>query len=145
MQNFVFQDNIYQLVRSIDVVYEGLQLDLADELFFNKIINDITFFDFAIQKLVTQIEHQSHLPDYLTTMHCLFSCITRYTNLLNFYMQKVNISNKKNNEIIQKLKTIHKRNSDVQNQIATHIQETNTSSDSYQIVSQNELSELLDF
>lgn len=44
MQNFVFQDNIYHLARSIDVLYEGLQLNLDECLYAEKVVYDVRFF-----------------------------------------------------------------------------------------------------
>lgn len=43
MQNFVFQDNIYHLARSIDVLYEGLQLNLDECLYAEKVVYDVRF------------------------------------------------------------------------------------------------------
>lgn len=50
LKNIVFQDNLYQLCRSIDVVYEGLLLDLCPDYFFDKTVDDMLFFDASIQE-----------------------------------------------------------------------------------------------
>ena len=44
LQNIVFQDNIFQLVRTIDTLREGLLLDLSPDYFFEKTVDDMLFF-----------------------------------------------------------------------------------------------------
>src|SRR5690554_699426 len=83
LKNIVFQDNLYQLCRSIDVVYEGLLLDLCPDYFFDKTVDDMLFFDASIQKMYRQIQDNSQVSEYVTILHSLFSCQERFLRLLD--------------------------------------------------------------
>ena len=44
LYNIAFQDNIYFLLRQIDTLCDCLKLDIDDELFGDKLSDDIVFF-----------------------------------------------------------------------------------------------------
>ncbi|MCL6336673.1 hypothetical protein EXT65_23160, partial [Pectobacterium carotovorum subsp. carotovorum] len=67
LHKIVFQDNLFQITRMLDVIKDGLNLDLSESIFADKMMRDILFFDAALQNLFNQIEPQSHLPDYIDT------------------------------------------------------------------------------
>ncbi len=144
LQKIVFQDNIFQITRALDVIIDGMKLDLSEEIFAKKTMNDILFFDFAIQNIFNKLEPQSHLPDYLSTMQCLYFCILKYINVLQVMM-----SDKQNDPIVinnmQKIMGIFEKYKELVSKLDIDIQESEISQDSINIVSQNELSELLNF
>ncbi|ADD72216.1 hypothetical protein TPSea814_000064 [Treponema pallidum subsp. pallidum str. Sea 81-4] len=143
VQNFVFQDNIYHLARSIDVLYEGLQLNLDECLYAEKVVYDVRFFDHALQKLCAHIDRQSHFPDYLPILHCLFSCGARFLNLLNFLIHRASPVTAQV-EFTRMLPFIEKRHSALHENLARSIQEVDTSADASHVVSQDEIDELLE-
>lgn len=145
LQNIVFQDNIYQLSRSIDVLYEGLLLDLSKDFFLDKIVDDILFFDSVIQKLYRQLTVNDQISDYEAIIHNLYTCENKYIQLLNILITG-NTSMKEVFEVlITKLTSIHNQHLSLRNEITQNIQKLDKNTDSRDIVSQNELSELLNF
>ncbi len=144
LQKIVFQDNIFQITRALDVIIDGMKLDLSEEIFAKKTMNDILFFDFAIQNIFNKLEPQTHLPDYLNTMQCLYFCIVKYTTTLQIMMnEKQNDPIMMNN--MEKLMGIFEKYKELIGKIDLDIQESDVSQDSINMVSQNELSELLNF
>ncbi len=144
LQKIVFQDNIFQITRALDLIRDGMKLDLSEEIFAKKTMNDILFFDFAIQNIFNKIEPQTHLPDYLNTMQCLYFCIMKYINTLQVMMaEKQNDPIMINNK--QKMMGIFEKYKNLVSKIDIDIKESDLSQDSMNMVSQNELSELLNF
>ena len=86
LQNIVFQDNIYQLARTADLLKEGLLLDLAGDYFYDKFVDDILFLDVSIQKLSAQILSNSRISSYIAILHSLRSCQERYIDLLTLVL-----------------------------------------------------------
>ncbi|UTC67607.1 MULTISPECIES: hypothetical protein [unclassified Treponema] len=145
LHKIVFQDNLFQITRMLDVIKEGLSLDLSDSIFAEKTIRDILFFDAALQKLFSQIEPQSHLPDYIDTMSCLYFCIKKYMTILKIILtEKIGSESAFTTEKIR-LEGIYKKHQDFLGKINIDISDTNFQNETYNIVSQNELSELLNF
>ncbi len=144
LQKIVFQDNIFQITRALDVIIDGMKLDLSEEIFAKKTMNDILFFDFAIQNIFNKLEPQSHLPDYLSTMQCLYFCIVKYVKALQIMMEE-----KQNDPIVmnnmEKMMGIFGKYKELIAKIDIDIQESDVNQDSINMVSQNELSELLNF
>ena len=145
LQKIVFQDNIYQLSRSIDIVYEGLMLDLSDEYFFDKTVDDLLFFDAAIHKLLKQLESNTQISGYVNILHSIYSCQHRYILLLDIVLSGKAAMQNKFVSIISKLQGIRTIHSVLQNELVRTVQKCDKSNDSRDIVSSNELSELLNF
>lgn len=145
LQNIVFQDNLYHLSRSIDTAYEGLLLELAPEFFLDKTIDDILFFDVAIQKLYRQIQSAPHLSGYVEILHALYSCQERYIKLLDSLLQGKASMKDKFTQLLPKLQGIRNAHSGVRGELSNAIQKSDKTNDSRDIVSRNELSELLNF
>ena len=82
LYNISFQDNIYILLRQIDTTNNGLKLDLDSNLFGQKVILDLVFFDKTIKRLFTEISKQTSLPNFLDILQCMHFCIAKYLELL---------------------------------------------------------------
>ena len=145
LQNIVFQDNLYHLSRSIDTAYEGLMLELAPEFFFDKMVDDLLFFDVAIQRLYKQIQTAPQLTGYVEILHSLYSCQDRYIKLLDSLLQGKASMKEKFTQLLPKLQGIRNAHAGVRNELASAIQKSDKTNDSRDIVSRNELSELLNF
>ncbi len=145
LQNIVFQDNLYQLTRSIEGVHEGLMLNLHPEYFHKKIMADILFFDTCITRIQSDIQQNSKLSGYIYLMKAIYSCQEKFIGLLDFILQKnTPIADVFNNDM-EKLKPIRSRHVSLKNESSEKITKAERSSDSRDIVSVSELSELLNF
>lgn len=145
LKNIVFQDNLYQLCRSIDVVYEGLLLDLCSDYFFDKTVDDMLFFDASIQKIYRQIQDNNQVSDYVSILHSLYSCQERFIRLLDTILTGKTSMSEHFSGFLSKLQTIRNMQSLIRTEISGSIQKMDSSLDSRDIVSTNELSELLNF
>ena len=70
LYNIAFQDNIYFLLRQIDTLCDCLKLDIDDELFGDKLSDDIVFFYKAIDSLFERIYPQSSLQNFIDGSIC---------------------------------------------------------------------------
>ena len=77
LYNIAFQDNIYVLLRQIDILCDGLKLDIDERLFSAKVLNDLIFFDRAITRLFEQIYPQQALQNFIEVLQGLHFCISR--------------------------------------------------------------------
>lgn len=145
LQKIVFQDNIFQLSRSIDTVYEGMLLDLSADYFFDKTVDDILFFDASIQKLFRQMQTNQQLSDYVAILHSLYSCQSRFMQLISLILQGKTSMRDSFAPLLAKLQGIRNVQANLQHELAKSIQKSDKTGDSRDIVSQNELSELLNF
>ncbi|AIW88608.1 MULTISPECIES: hypothetical protein [unclassified Treponema] len=143
LKNTAFHDNLYQLAKIVSITTEGLSLELSENMFLDKMLADISFVSDTLQTLFGEVQNLSHLPEYLPIMQSLYSCETDYLLLLKAFAAKT----------IEKqitlpvsgtdLSAYYKLHSDVKDRIEKRIQESDKNLDAYQIVSQNELSQLL--
>jgi len=143
LKNTAFHDNLYQLAKIINITTEGLTLELSENMFLDKTISDISFISNTLQFLFTEVQNLSHLPEYLPIMQSLYSCETDYLMLLKAFAAKT----------IEKqitlpvsgtdLSAYYKLHTDTKDRIEKRIQESDKNLDAYQIVSQNELTQLL--
>ncbi len=145
LQKIVFQDNIYQLSRSIDTVYEGLMLDLSGEYFFDKTVDDLLFFDVSIQKIYRQIQANEQLSLYISLLQALNSCQNRYIRLVESVIQGKTAMKEEFVPLVGKLTGIAALHGKLRSEMIMKIQKNDKNDDSRDIVSQNELSELLNF
>ncbi len=145
LQNIVFQDNIYQLSRSIDLVHEGLMLELSSDYFLDKTIDDILFLDMSLQKIHGHIQSNSRLSDFVPILHGLYSCEERYLKLLDSILKGKTAMESGFAPLMTKFQGIRNAHAGLKNNLSSIIQKSDKSVDSRDIVSQNELSELLNF
>lgn len=145
LQKIVFQDNLYQLARSIDILYEGLLLELSEDYFSNKIVDDILFFDDTIQKLFAQAESNPQISGYITILQSLHACQKRYMLLLDSILQGRSCMKEAFIPLYSKIQTIRNHHGALSAEILQSIRKSDKNSDSRDIVSRNELSELLHF
>lgn len=145
LHNIIFRDNIFYLTRSIENAHNGLRLDLDTDIFTGKIVNDVVFFDFGIQKIFEQIFPQSTLPDYIEVLQCLYFCDIKYIDLLTYILNSEFCISKSIIQYRAKFEDIRKEHYEILEQLRIKIDEIDVSADSYNIVSKNELSELLNF
>jgi len=145
LQNIVFQDNIYQLSRSIDIAYEGLMLELSEDYFLDKTIDDLLFFDMSLQKIHGHIQSNTRLSDFVPILHGLYSCEERYLKLLDAILKGKTAMQTGFAPIMSKLQGIRNAHASLKGNLVSIIQKSDKSVDSRDIVSQNELSELLNF
>jgi hypothetical protein len=145
LQKIVFQDNIFQLSRSIDTVNEGLLLDLSYDFFFDKTVDDILFFDSAIQKIFRQIQANDQISGYLLVLKSLFSCQKRYIHLVETILNGKTAMTEEFVPLLSKLKGIQTAHFAANSELAEKIRLNDRNTDFHDIVSHNELSELLRF
>ena len=143
LKNTAFHDNLYQLAKIISITTEGLALELSEDMFFEKMIADMSFISSTLQSLFTEVQNLSHLPEYLPIMQSLYSCETDYLLLLKTFAAKT-IEKRMNLSLsTSDISAYYKLHSDTKERIEKRIQESDKNLDVYQIVSQNELSQPL--
>ena len=143
LKNTAFHDNLYQLAKIITITSEGLSLELSENMFLDKMISDISFISDTLQTLFIEVQNLSHLPEYLSIMQCLYSCETDYLLLLKAFAAKTIEKQITLSISGSDLGAYYKLHTDIKDRIEKRIQESNKNLDTYQIVSQNELSQLL--
>ncbi|MGI5090210.1 hypothetical protein ABK01_07120 [Treponema sp. OMZ 305] len=143
LKNTAFHDNLYQLAKIINITTEGLSLELSENMFLEKTIADISFISDTLQSLFTEVQNLSHLPEYLPIMQSLYSCETDYLLLLKAFAAKTIEKQITLSVSGTDLGAYYKLHTDIKDRIEKRIQESDKNLDAYQIVSQNELSQLL--
>lgn len=143
LYNVVFQDNIYILLRQIDTINNGLKLDLDATLFGEKIVFDIMFFDKGIKKLFREIVGQSSLPTFIDILQSLHFSISKYLELLTKVCEKDSII--RSYVVSKKLNipSILKEHKELVKNIEELIAKNDIKESEQQMVSKNELLELL--
>lgn len=141
LYNIAFQDNIYFLLRQIDTLCDCLKLDIDDELFGDKLSDDIVFFYKAIDSLFERIYPQSSLQNFIDVLQSLHFCISRYLDLISFVLHKqshceISLDIKEITGIVTKHKEMLKK-------IEQVIEARNPAELENELVSQNELAFLL--
>ena len=143
LKNTAFHDNLYQLAKIISITTEGLALELSENMFLDKMVADISFISDTLQALFDEVQNLSHLPEYLPIMQSLYSCEMDYLLLLKTFAAKI-IEKQVNVSVSgSDLNTYYTLHNDIKDRIEKRIQESDKNLDAYQIVSQNELSQLL--
>jgi hypothetical protein len=145
LHNIIFQDNIYQLARSIDNLYEGLLLDLSDDIFLDKAIDDLLFFDVALQKTLKLVRDNSRISDYTEIMHSLHSCEDRFIRLLDSILQGKGSMSGAFAQFLAKIQGIRNAHAALRADIGAGIRKGDAGADARDVVSRSELSELLNF
>ena len=143
LKNTAFHDNLYQLAKIISITSEGLALELSENMFLEKMVSDISFISNTLQSLFTEVQNLSHLPEYLPIMQSLSSCETDYLLLLKAFAAKTIGKQVSVSVSGSDLGAYYKLHTDTKDRIEKRIQESDKNLDVYQIVSQNELSQLL--
>lgn len=145
LHNIVFQDNIYQLARTIDLLKEGLMLDITEDYFFDKTVDDLLFIDATLQKIMEQLEANPKITGYVQIVHSLHSCQERYIQLLDFILKNKCAMQENFTPLLAKLQSIRNTQSNQAQETKNSIQKSDKNRDSRDMVSQNELSQLLNF
>lgn len=145
LHNIVFQDNIYQLARTIDLLKEGLMLDISEDYFFDKTVDDLLFIDATLQKIMEQLEANPKITGYVQIVHSLHSCQERYIQLLDFILKNKCAMQENFTPLLAKLQSIRNTQSNQAQETKNSIQKSDKNRDSRDMVSQNELSQLLNF
>ena len=142
LYNIAFQDNIYILLRQIDTINNGLKLDLESSLFGEKIAIDIAFFDKSIKALFAEILKATRLPNFVEVLHCMHFCITRYVDLINSVAKNKSF-NKYLNRMEKPFSVILKEHNTFLKTIKDQILKNEEKLQEQEMVSTNELTELL--
>ncbi|HKL85008.1 MAG TPA: hypothetical protein VJ861_01590 [Treponemataceae bacterium] len=145
LHNIVFQDNIYQLARTIDLIKEGLMLDITKDYFFDKTVDDLLFIDATLIKIMEQLESNPKITGYVQIVHSLHSCQERYIQLLDFILKNKCAMQENFTPLLAKLQSIRNTQSNQAQETKNSIQKSDKNRDSRDMVSQNELSQLLNF
>lgn len=143
LKNTVFDDTMYQLNKIIRITTEGLSLELSMDIFFEKTVNDISFIATSLQCLFIKLKNFSHLPEYIQMMQNLYSCESDYLLLLETFAAKTIEKQPAALVCTQDISVYYKQHSTIRDQIGTLIKESDDNPDAYQVVSKNELSQLL--
>ncbi|MEL3908674.1 MAG: hypothetical protein P1P64_06645 [Treponemataceae bacterium] len=142
LHNIVFTDNIFILSRTLGLISQSLHLVFAEEVFSKKFELDILFCGETIKKIFEKLNSQEHLHDYLDTMKCLYSCSSRFVQILaNLESENRGIF-ESDPEKISKLRIEHE---EIRLNISKKVRNTNVDAEIINIVSDMELTELLDF
>jgi len=141
LYNIVFQDNIYILLRQIDTINNGLRLELDARLFEEKMFLDLAFFDKAIKQLFSEISKQTSLPNFIDVLQCLHFCISKYVELLTCISSRSFASKWKDSHL--EVQNIKKEHQHLLETIEAHIRENDMQASEQEMVSKNELAELL--
>lgn len=142
LYNIAFQDNIYILLRQIDTLSNGLKLELDSSLFAEKIALDITFFDVAIKRLFTETLKATRLPNFVEILQCMHFCITKYIELLKT-LAKTKMCTKYLTTKEKSLSVILREHEKFLKTIEEHILKNEEQLQEQEMVSTNELTELL--
>jgi len=141
LYNIVFQDNIYILLRQIDTISNGLKLELDARLFEEKTLVDLVFFDKAIKQLFAEVSKQTSLPNFIDVLQCLHFCISKYLELLTCISSRNFVARtNKNNLDFKRIREDHKN---LLKRIEENIKENDVQIAEQEMVSKNELAELL--
>lgn len=142
LHNIVFTDNIFILSRMLSSILQSLELDFSEELFTKKLESDIIFCSEVTRCIFEKLSTQEQLHDYLDSIKCLYSCSTKLLQILT----DVTTSDKnlflKSPETITRLQ---KQHTEIKANIAKKIHNTNVDSEVVNIVSEAEMTELLNF
>ncbi len=144
LQKVVFQDDLFYITRTLDTINDALRLDITKEIFTEKIAEDLLFFDSALQKLFHQIEPQSHLPDYLDIINCLYFCMEKYVETLRNFLN-YQFKDEVSTIAEEQGRLMLKKHEAYMEKIHTNIEESDIHTEPYNVVSQKELSQLLNF
>ena len=130
-------------MRQIDTINNGLKLDLDATLFGEKIVFDIMFFDKGIKKLFREIVGQSSLPTFIDILQSLHFSISKYLELLTKVCEKDSII--RSYVVSKKLNipSILKEHKELVKNIEELIAKNDIKESEQQMVSKNELLELL--
>ena len=141
LYNIVFQDNIYILLRQIDTISNGLKLELDANLFEEKTLMDLSFFDKAIKQLFSEVSKQTSLPNFVDVLQCLHFCISKYLELLtSLSSRNFAVGTNKTSLDFSSLKEDH---TNLLATIEENIKENDIQIAEQEMVSKNELRELL--
>lgn len=140
----MYQDNVYQLSRIVDLLYDGTKLDLCNEIYYRKVIDDILFVDETLFKIFTLLQENTLVNGYLNILHGIYSCQKRYVLFLDTLLTN-EYFNKKSIDVVKKIQSIKDKQSSLALQITTLINTCDSENTFQDVVSQNELSELLHF
>jgi len=143
LYNIVFQDNIYILLRQIDTINNGLKLELDARLFEEKMFLDLAFFDKTIKQLFAEVSKQTSLPNFIDVLQCLHFCISKYLDVLTCISSRISISAERKGKISLDFKSISKDHKNLLETIEAHIKENDLQVAEQEMVSKNELAELL--
>ena len=143
LKNTAFHDNLYQLSRIIEVCSEGLLLDLSEDMFLEKYISDIRFISQSLENFFTEVQKTTHLPDYIQILQCLYSCESDYLIVLRSFTAKIAEKIADLHIPVSELSTHYKTHNDIKDVVETLIQTADAHRDACQMVSQNELTQLL--
>ena len=130
-------------MRQIDTINNGLKLDLDATLFGEKIVFDIMFFDKGIKKLFREIVGQSSLPTFIDILQSLHFSISKYLELLTKVCEKDSIIR---SYVVSKnlnIPSILKEHKELVKNIEELIAKNDIKESEQQMVSKNELLELL--
>lgn len=142
-KNTTLDDAIYQLDRIIRITMEGLALELPMDLFFEKMTTDVSFIESSLNTLFTKVQDLAHVPEYISIMQNLYSCERDYLLLLKTFMAKTMELHCDDPTFTQNISAYYKQHSDIKEKVAKLIKESDDNADTYQVVSKNELSQLL--
>lgn len=145
MQKIMFQDNLYQLARSIDTVAEGLLLDISEDFFLDKTVDDVLFFDAMIKKISQALSANRQITGYMRILRDLHGCQQKYAALLDAIIAEKTAMSGNFESLRPKLRSIRQYHAELAQSIVEELGKSAVADDSRDIVSTNELSELLHF
>lgn len=139
-----FQDDLYQIARTIDLLYEGLRLDLDNEFFSEYYLNQILFLDNVITEIFNFLDENKQLIERKIQVRNLYSVEKKFIVFLEGINPETGIigSIPQENNKIKQIADAHKAKiSRLEETVVSPQDET----DSQDLVSHEEMEELLNF
>jgi hypothetical protein len=85
-ENVNYEDNIFFISRTIDLLSQGAELNLDRELFYEKTMDAILFTDRALQHIFKNLTENSYLINRNLYLHSLMKKKRKFTDLLSEFL-----------------------------------------------------------
>ena len=102
-----FQDDLYQIARTIDILYEGLKLDLDNEFFSEYYLSQILFLDNTITEIFNFLDENKQLIERKIQVRNLYSIEKKFILFLESInpetgiMESISQGNNKIRQVIE--------------------------------------------
>lgn len=139
-----FQDDLYQIARTIDILYEGLKLDLDNEFFSEYYLSQILFLDNTITEIFNFLDENKQLIERKIQVRNLYSIEKKFILFLESINPETGIMesiSQGNNKIRQVIESHKDKILKLEETVVRPQDET----DSQDLVSHEEMEELLNF
>jgi hypothetical protein len=142
-ENVNYEDNLYFLSRTIDLLDQGARLNLDRELFYEKILDTLFFTDRILQNIFANLTENNYLINRNIYLHSLMKKKKKFTNILSLYIDREQnewVLEKEIKSKLQRILEIHLADiSDIRKTLSL----TDDRGEDREIISQNEMNFLM--